>query len=113
MFRHTLLVVLGFCSVCCVGTLDETKGRIAVGAPANASTPDRCRSLSDGQALWGSVGAGAAVLSGASGLSTLASDDKSARLALGITSLTVGAVGAGSVFLSQARATAWSAECAK
>lgn len=113
MFRHAILMAVCLGSVGCVGTLDETKGKISVASPAKLASPDRCRSLSDGQATWGAVGAGSAVLSGASGLSTIAVDSKDTRLVLGLTSLTIGAVGAGAVFLSQSKATAWSAECAK
>lgn len=113
MVRHAILILCAFCAVGCVGTLDETKGKLAVGSPVQSSSPERCQSLSDGQATWGAVGAGSAVLSGASGLSTIAVDSKDTRLVLGLTSLTVGAVGAGAVFLSQSKATSWSAECAK
>lgn len=113
MFMYAIAFLCCCLATGCIGTLDETKGKLTVASPAQTSSPERCQSLSDSQALWGAVGAGSAVLSGASGLSTIAVESNDARLVLGITSLTIGAVGAGSVVLSQAKASAWSGECAK
>jgi hypothetical protein len=83
----------------------------ALGAP---SSQDRCHSLSDRSAVYAGVAAGAGALAGASGLSTIAVDDKGGQAAMAITSLALGAVATGATLLSQKSSSQWADEgCGK
>ncbi len=89
-----------------------------LGAPSTAlrasPSPDRCYSLSDRAAVFAGVAAGAGALAGASGLSTVAFDDKGAQSAMAITSLVLGAAATGAILISQKSSAQWGDEgCGK
>ena len=74
------------------------------------ASPDRCATLDD-RATWsGGVAAGAGLLAGGSGLSTIASDDKTARLSLAIGAGVMGAIAAGAAFFGHSTAQTFISE---
>lgn len=109
--RYFPLLVLSLLLFACSGTLEESRGKLTIGAPPKSlSSAERCSSLSDRSTAWGAVGMGTAVLSGASGLGALPADG-SVELGLAIGSLTLGGVSAASMFVSQESAASWAREC--
>jgi hypothetical protein len=71
----------------------------------------RCIALDDRHALAGGVGKGSAVLGGGAGLSTIAVDDKTAKLSLAISSAVLAAIAAGSIYVSDQAASSFAEEC--
>jgi hypothetical protein len=110
MKKLTLLLLIILMTPACAGW------RLAApGTALKASSPsDRCYSLSDRAAVFAGVAAGAGALAGASGLSTVAFDDKGAQAAMAITSLVLGAAATGATLLSQKSSSQWADEgCGK
>lgn len=62
---------------------------------AQPATPERCIALDDRNSTYTMVGAGSAILSGTSGLTTVATDSSGARIALALSSLVFGALAVG------------------
>jgi hypothetical protein len=89
----------------CTGTIASSP---KVGA---ASLSARCVALDDRHALAGGVGKGSAVLGGGAGLSTIAVDDKTAKLSLAISSAVLAAIAAGSIYVSDQAASSFAEEC--
>jgi len=96
----------------CAGTLDESRGKVALARPGAAlSTPERCVQLSDRQWTTGMIGAGAGFAAGSAGLSTIMSSDHNVRLALALTSVGFGMIATGSTIGSQFAASSYAQEC--
>jgi hypothetical protein len=108
-----VFVVLAFLLAGCAGTLDESRGKLTLGAspPAALSSPERCGQLSDRAWTTGMIGAGAGFAAGSAGLSTIMSSDHNVRLVLGLTSVGLGALGAGMTTGSLFAASSYSQEC--
>lgn len=93
----------------CAGSFEAARGpSLKIGASPPSA---RCMQLDDRQQFYGGSAKMAAVLSGGTGLATIATDDKTARLALAISAGVLGAVAAGAGFVQQGAATSWAAEC--
>ncbi len=109
MRKFTLLLAL--ITIACGGTFEEAKNpNVAVGAPPQS---ERCAELDDRAAFYGGAGKGAAVLAGGSGLATIATDDKTARMVLAISSASMGAIAAGAGWVSSSASTSWARECSQ
>ncbi len=74
-------------------------GSLRMGAAVNSSSflplPERCMQLDDRHSMYTMIGAGSALLAGGTGLSTLASENPTAKLTLALSSLAFGAIAAG------------------
>lgn len=67
----------------------------SVNSSAFLPLPERCIQLDDRHSMYTMIGAGSALLAGGTGLSTLASDNPTAKLTLALSSLAFGAIAAG------------------
>lgn len=109
-----LLIGLGLSQVCCTGSLQQAQAsgvkarQVRLLAPGSA---ERCQTLDDRRITWGAVGKGAAVLAGASGISTLPVDDERADIGLAAGALTMAAVAAVAVVVEEGAGEAWAREC--
>jgi hypothetical protein len=98
-------ILMGGCS----GTFEEARDpRVALGAPPQS---DRCAELDDRAAFYGGAAKGSALLAGGAGLATIPASDDRVRLGLAIGSAAMGAIAAGSGFVSSSAATSWAREC--
>lgn len=94
----------------CSGSFEEARNpSVALGAPPQSQ---RCADLDDRHALWGGVAKTSAVLAGGSGLATIPVEQDEVRIGLAVGAATMGAVAAGSGFISEAAAASWANECA-
>ena len=84
-------------------------------APGNTiASPARCAALDDRASMWGAIAAGAGLLGGGTGLSTIASDDKAVRVSLAVGSLVSGALAAGAAYAAHESSQGYVEEnCAK
>ena len=71
----------------------------------------RCVTLEDRKTLWGSLAAGAGAATGASGLTTIPIEDKDARIAVTITSVTFGVFSAFASMFASSASEAFGREC--
>lgn len=94
----------------CAGSLERARSQPKLGA--SSATAERCIALDDRRAFFGAAGKTLAILGGASGLSTIATDDERLETGLAIGSMGAAALAAGAVFVSEQAGTSWSRECA-
>ena len=114
-----LVVVLALVVSGCAGSLERARADgalLAAGAAepdpgAAAARVERCERLDRQHRTWGAVAKGAAVLAGASGLSTLPVEDQEARAALAAGAITAGAAAAAAVAMSEGAAKSWARDC--
>ena len=110
-----LLFVSAVCLVGCAGSLeqarDSTLPRPHFGSPQAEPSP-HCQGLDRDRANWSAVAAGAAILSGGSGIATLPDTGPESRIALGITATVAAVVGAVALAETHAAAEAWARDCA-
>ena len=110
-----LLFVSAVCLVGCAGSLeqarDSTLPRPHFGAPQADPSP-HCQGLDRDRANWSAVAAGAAILSGGSGIATLPDTGPESRIALGITATVAAVVGAVALAETHAASEAWARDCA-
>jgi len=71
----------------------------------------RCASLDSAHTTWGTIAAGAAVASGASGISAIPVKDDTAKTALIATGVGVAVLSAASFFAEQSFGASWAREC--
>ena len=98
--KLVLLLVLLFAPGCALSR--------AAGAPP--LTP-RCISLSDRADLWTAIGSSAAALSGAGGLATIPVSDKDGRIAIGISTVVLGALAIAANMTASTSVSNFSREC--
>ena len=84
--------------------------RMAMTLGAAPASPERCAQLDDRAILWGGVSGASAALSGASGLSTVTTDDRTLRTSLAVSSVVLGAVAAGAAYVSRSSSERWAGE---
>jgi hypothetical protein len=94
----------------CAGSLEETRAQIKLGAPPPS---ERCVRLDATRRDWGAVGKGAAVLAGASGLSTIPIEDEGVRVGLAVGSVAMGAVAATAFAVAEGASSSWVRECSQ
>jgi hypothetical protein len=73
----------------------------------------RCQSLTDRESAWGMVITSAAFATGASGIGSIATEDKNWRMGLAIGTVTISAIGAGAMYLMKSNTAAKDEECGK
>jgi len=103
----------------CTGSLEQN--RLAAAPPRTVGSPAvapeqvaRCNTLDDRRQFWGALGKGAAVLGGASGLSTLPLEDpkyETTRVGLAIGGVAAAAIAAGAIVISEGASESWAREC--
>lgn len=98
----------------CTQSLEEAKwAGLDPQARASAAPPSaRCQSLDNQHRTWGAIGKGAAVLSGAEGISTWPVQGQSAETALAISAGVTAAVAATAMYVSEDVEATWARECA-
>lgn len=109
---HLALVFLVLLLPGCAGSFEEARfagGRVGA-APEKV---ERCSSLDSTHRTWGGVAKTSAALAGASGLSTIATDDQRLDTGLAIGAAAAGAVAVGAEFVSQDAAASWARECSQ
>jgi hypothetical protein len=110
--RPTALVVLALCLGGCSANFEEAaRPRFALGASAPPRNAERCSSLDSAHTTWGTIAAGAAVASGASGISAIPMKDDTAKTALIATGVGVAVLSAASFFAEQSFGASWAREC--
>lgn len=97
--------------VACAGSLEATRP-----STLGAQEPSPyCQGLDSKRQTWGAVAKGAAVLAGASGVSTLPLQGdryETARIGVAAGGIGAAAVAAGAVFLSESAGDRWAEQCA-
>lgn len=76
-----------------------------------APSPEYCERLDSRFVTTGAIAAGAALGAGTSGLSTIATENRDARLALALTSVGLAMVSAAAGFASQQSASSYARDC--
>jgi len=84
-----------------------------MGADPTPNRSSKCGSYEDNYFWWGVLAAAAGVMSGSSGIGTLAPEDdqEGFKLALGFTSIGLGALSAASVFATQHYGRRYTEDC--
>ena len=103
------LAIVGIAAMVVLGMLAGC-ARMASTLGAAPATPARCAQLDDRAILWGGIGGASAALAGASGLSTVATDDRALRTSLAVSSVVMGAVAAGAAYVSRSSSERWASE---
>jgi hypothetical protein len=111
-FSRTIVAIGLLCSSACTLSLPEPHSAVVKAAPP--PDPKTCEKYNDRHFWAGTIAAGASLGAGGSGFASLKTDDKNGRLALGITAIVLGVLGAASGFGSQKSASDWAnAGCGK
>lgn len=103
-------VAMLLCLQGCAGSFEEA--RSTPNLKTAQTTPERCESLDDQQAVAVLVAESFGFAAGGSGLGTIATDDDDLETALAIGAGASGAIAAGAAAFGSNRATAWARECA-
>lgn len=73
-----------------------------------------CAALDNTHRTWGAIAKFSGVVAGSGGLATLpltSDDDKTARIAVGVSAVVIGGIAAAAVYVEEDAASTWSAEC--
>jgi hypothetical protein len=107
------ILILVLLTAGCAGTFEEAKlAGSKLGAPQ--SSPERCASLSDAEALWSSVARGSAVVGAGAALTPLhdeVRDDKTGRIVAASVAATGATVAGFSAYLSSRKGAQYVEEC--
>jgi hypothetical protein len=106
-----ILAPLLFCSAC-AGSLETARDSSRKFGAAKPDPSPHCQGLDRDRANWAAVAAGAAILSGSSGIATLPDTGPEGRIALGITSIAAAVLGGVALSESHAAGEAWARDCA-
>lgn len=113
MTRRLGVLVLAVAASACAGSLEGSRAEARkVGAARSA--PERCAALDDRRQFAGAIAKGAAVLGGASGLSTIPLDGdryETARIGVAAAGVSAAAVAAGAVVVAEGAGESWAREC--
>ena len=111
---RTLLRILAPLLLCsaCAGSLETARDSSRHFGAALPDPSPHCQGLDRDRANWAAVAAGAAILSGSSGIATLPDTGPEGRIALGVTSIAAAVLGGVALSESHAAGEAWARDCA-
>lgn len=103
MIRETLSAMGVALVICALGACSAPKHYVALPVSGQVASPasDRCDEILSKERTWKTVAAVAGILGGGGGLATIPIETQSARTGVAVGAILVGAVSAGSVFLSE------------
>ena len=111
---RTLLRILAPLLLCsaCAGSLETARDSSRHFGAALPDPSPHGQGLDRDRANWAAVAAGAAILSGSSGIATLPDTGPEGRIALGVTSIAAAVLGGVALSESHAAGEAWARDCA-
>jgi hypothetical protein len=113
--KKILLLLAMLSPLGCAVSFEEA--RLAGPAPRSSAAPaaqaDYCRSLDNERMTWGAIAKGSAVLSGASGVSTIPVEDDGGKIALAATSTGLAALAVVAFYVEEGKGEAWVRDCSQ
>jgi len=110
LLRLSLVLVL--CCTSCAVSLESSRRTLPVSFGATAEPSLHCQGLDRDRSTWAAVAAGAALLTGSSGIATIPTGDDTGRIALASTGVAGAVVGAVALAFEHSATEAWSRDCA-
>lgn len=112
MLFAVILPLVAVTGTGCAGSLESARPKTL---SAESEPSPYCQGLDSKRQTWGAVAKGAAVVAGASGVSTLPLEGdryETARIGVAAAGVGAAAVAAGAVFISEAAGDRWAEQCA-